>query len=277
MGIVNASPDSFSDGAQIGDVGAQFERAAAALRAGADVIDIGGESGITGVAAVGPDEEIARVVPLVRRVATELGAIVSVDTYKPAVAAAALEAGAVIINDVSGLRDPQLAAICAEHRAALVVMHTAAPPKVKLLNADLYDDIAEEVADFLEARIELACEQGMRREQLMLDPGPDFAKTPRQTVAVLRRLSVLHERFERPLLAAISRKDFIGAICGRAPHERDAGSLAAVGAMVDAGAHMLRVHDVAGTADYLRVRAALRGEVEVDRDLLLDPALRRRR
>lgn len=275
MGIVNASPDSFSDGDRIGDTDRQLRRAAELLRAGADVIDIGGESGVTGVPAVDPADEIARVVPLIARVTAELGAVVSVDTYKPAVAAAAIEAGATIVNDVSGLRDPVLADLCAESGAALVIMHTRTPPKVKLVDPDYYEDVVADVGDFLEERIALALERGVRRDQLLLDPGPDFAKTPHQTVAVLRRLDLLHERFARPLLLAISRKDFIGAITRRAPQERGAGTLATLGEMVDAGAHMVRLHDVAAAVDFLAVRAVLRGEQELPRTLQLDPALRR--
>lgn len=275
MGIVNASPESFSDGDRIGDTDTQFALAQRLVADGADVLDIGGESGVTGIAAVDPDEEIARVVPLVRRIRAELGVLVSVDTYKPAVAAAAIEAGAGIVNDVSGLLDPALADLCAESGAGLVIMHTRTPPKVKLTDPDLYEDVARDVVEFMEERIAIAVDRGVEREQLILDPGPDFAKTPRQTVEALRGTPLLDERFGRPLLLAISRKDFIGAITGRRPRDRGAGTLAALGAAADAGAHMVRVHDVQAARDYLTVRAVLAGEEEVPKDLLLDPSLRR--
>lgn len=275
MGIVNASPESFSDGDRIGDRQTQVARAAALIAEGADVIDVGGESGVTGQPAVDPSEEIARVVPVIERITKDLGAVVSVDTYKPAVAEAAIRAGASIVNDVSGLRDPELADLCADTGAALVIMHTRTPPKVKLTDPDHYDDVVQDVVDFLEERVELATSRGVHVEQLMLDPGPDFAKTPHQTVATLRSLGVLHAKFARPLLLAVSRKDFIGAVTGRPPRERDAGTLAALGEAADAGAHMVRLHDVRAASDFLTVRAVLRGEREVPRDLLLDPSLRR--
>ena len=197
----------------------------------------------------------------------------SVDTYKPAVARAAIAAGASIVNDVSGLRDPGLADVCAETGAALVIMHTRAAPKQKLSDPGLDGRAFADVEDFLRERVELAVGRGMEFDQLMLDPGPDFAKTPAQTVEVLRRLPELHAS-GRPLLLAVSRKDFIGAITSRPPRARLAGTLAAVGYGVSAGVHVLRVHDVGQVADYLAVRAALEGELEVQSDLRLRDELR---
>jgi dihydropteroate synthase len=276
MGIVNASPDSFSDAGAYPDLDARVARARELLDAGADIIDVGGESGITLRPPVAVQEEIERVVPLVRRLVSELGATVSVDTYKPPVAEAAIAAGAVIVNDVSGLRDPALADVCARTGAALVLMHTRAAPKERLQDPGLYGDVVADVAGFLADRIELARAHGVSDEQLILDPGPDFAKTPAQTIALLARLEELHA-LGRPLLLAVSRKDFVGALTGRAPGERLAGTLAAIGHGVDAGAHILRVHDVAAAADFLAVRAALRGEATVDPQLALDDAIRHAR
>jgi dihydropteroate synthase len=276
MGIVNASPDSFSDAGAYPDLDARLRRARELLDAGADIIDVGGESGITRRPAVAVAEELERVVPLVERIAGELGALVSVDTYKPAVAEAAIAAGAAVVNDVSGLRDPELAAVCARTGAALVLMHTRAAPRQRLQDPGLYDDVVADVVEFLAERMEVARAHGMRDEQLILDPGPDFAKTPAQTIALLRRLEELHA-LGRPLLLAVSRKDFVGALTGRGPRERLAGTLAALGRGVDAGAHVLRVHDVAAAADFLAVRAALRGELEVDPALALDEAIRHAR
>jgi dihydropteroate synthase len=273
MGIVNASPDSFSDDGGERTVDDRVALAAELLVAGADLIDIGGESGVTNRPAVDPEQEIDRVAPLIERVSGELGALVSVDTYKPAVARAAIEAGAAIVNDVSGLRDPALADVCAETGAGLVVMHTRAAPKQKLLDRSMDGRVVEDVEEFLRERIGLALEHGVQREQLMLDPGPDFGKTPAQTVESLRALDRLHA-FGRPLLLAVSRKDFVGAITRRAPGARLAGTLAAIAFGVDAGAHVLRVHDVAAAADFLAVQAALRGEVAVDPALRLDDPLR---
>ena len=274
MGIVNATPDSFSDAGGQKPLDVLVETARAMLEAGATIIDIGGESGVTNRPAVDPQEEIARVVPVIERVAGELGARVSVDTYKPAVARAAIAAGAGIVNDTSGLRDPALAEECAQTGAGLVLMHTVAAPKQKLLDPSLDGRIVDDVEQFLSAKIETACARGVAFEQLLLDPGPDFSKTPAQTVAALRALSGLHA-LGRPLLLALSRKDFIGALTSRSPRERLAGTLAAVGFAVDAGAHVLRVHDVPAVADYLAVRAALEGQVEVDPSLRLVDELRR--
>jgi dihydropteroate synthase len=273
MGVVNASPDSFSDAGRYASLEAQVERARELLAAGADVIDVGGESGITGRPPVEPEEEIRRVVPLIERVAGELGALVSVDTYKPPVAEAAIAAGAAIVNDVSGLRDLALADLCARTGAALVVMHTRAAPKQRLQDDDLYDDVVADVAAFLRERVDAALARGVGADQILLDPGPDFAKTPAQTVAVLRRLDVLHD-LGHPLLLAVSRKDFIGAITGRSPARRDAGTLAALAYGADHGAHVFRVHDVAAAADFLAVRAVLRGDAEIDPALRLGEDLR---
>ncbi len=274
MGIVNATPDSFSDAGRNRSLEDRVALAAELLEAGADVIDVGGESGVTGVPPVQDEEEIERVVPLIERVAGELGALVSVDTYKPAVARAAIAAGAAIVNDVSGLRDPSLADVCAQTGAGLVLMHTRAKPKEKLLDPGMDGRVVDDVELFLSERIALALERGVTFEQLVLDPGPDFGKTPAQTVDVLRALPGLHA-LGRPLLLAVSRKDFIGAITRRPPRERLAGTLAAIGHGVAAGAHILRVHDVAEVVEFLAVRAALAGEVPVDSDLRLPVDLRR--
>jgi dihydropteroate synthase len=273
MGIVNASPDSFSDGGRYVGLDSQVRLARELLAAGADIIDVGGESASTGSAPVQAREEIALVVPLIERLAGELGGLVSVDTYKPEVARAAVAAGARIVNDVSGLRDPGLADVCAESGAALVLMHTLAAPRERLQDADLYDDITGEVMDFLRERIALALSRGVAREQLLLDPGPDFAKTPAQTIRLLAEVGRMHE-LGRPLLMAISRKDFIGALTGRAPRERLAGTLAALAHGVQHGAHVFRVHDVAAAADFLAVRAVLARETEAGRDLALAEEIR---
>ncbi|HEY2320489.1 MAG TPA: dihydropteroate synthase [Solirubrobacteraceae bacterium] len=273
MGIVNATPDSFSDGGQPQTLEGRVALARCLLADGADLIDIGGESGVTNRPPISAAEEIARVVPVIEEVAGGLGARVSVDTYKPEVARAAVAAGASIVNDVSGLRDPELADACAETGAALVLMHTIAPPKTKLLDPGLDDTIVAEVQEFLAQRIELAVSRGVAFEQLMVDPGPDFSKTPAQTVAVLRALPALHD-LGRPILLAVSRKDFVGALTGRAPRARLAGTLAAMAHGVGAGAHVLRIHDVADAADFLAVAGALGGKVEVDPALRLSDGVR---
>jgi dihydropteroate synthase len=269
MGIVNTSPDSFSDAGEAADLETQLAHARRLLAAGADLLDVGGESARGDRPAVAVEDEIGRVVPLVERLAAA-GALISVDTYKPAVAAAAVDAGAALINDVSGLHDPAVADVCARTGAALVLVHTRVAPKGTLLAPDAYADVVGDVVGFLRERMELAQAHGVAFEQLVVDPGPDFAKTPAQTVAVLRRLDALRG-LDRPLLLAVSRKDFIGAITGRAPRERGAGTLAALAYGVDAGAHILRVHDVAAAADFLAVRAVLRGERSLAADEGLGP------
>jgi dihydropteroate synthase len=262
MGIVNATTDSFSDAGDHPTLQQRVAHGAALLEAGADLLDVGGESARGDRPAVPAAEEIERVVPLIVRLTGELGAVVSVDTYKPDVAEAAIAAGAVLVNDVSGLRDPAVADVCAHTGAGLVLMHTRVEPKGTLLDPGRYDDVVADVVGFLRERMGVAIGRGVQAEQLLLDPGPDFAKTPAQTVAALRAMEELRA-LGRPLLWAVSNKDFVGAITGRGPRERLAGTLAAVAHGVDAGAAVVRVHDVAAAADFLRVRAALRGETEL--------------
>jgi dihydropteroate synthase len=269
MGIVNATPDSFSDAGDHPTVAARVAHGEALIEAGADLLDVGGESASGHHPTVGADDEIERVVPVVEQLAAG-GAAISIDTYKPAVAEAAIAAGAVLVNDVSGLRDPALADVCARTGAGLVLMHTRVEPKGTLLDPEHYEDVVADVTAFLRERMDVALAHGVQADQLLLDPGPDFAKTPAQTVAALRAIEPLRA-LGRPLLWAVSNKDFVGAITGRGPRGRLAGTLAAVGFGADAGAAVLRVHDVAAAADFLRVRAALRGEIELAPDEGLTP------
>lgn len=279
MGILNATPDSFSDAGQYDTLERRVERVRELLDDGADIVDIGGESGITNGQAVTPEEEITRVVPLIERVAQEISsrdsdAVISVDTYKPAVARAAISAGAVLINDVSGLLDPELADVAAETGVGLVLMHTHAQPKQRLQEPDLYPDgVADDVFEFLAQRMRVATERGVNPEQIVLDPGPDFSKTPAQTVAVLRDVTRLCE-LNRPLLFAISRKDFIGGITQRPPAERLGGTLAALSFGLDSGAQIFRLHDLAAARDFIAVRDVLRGNSEIPDDLRLSEDLR---
>jgi len=257
MGIVNAGPDSFSDAVRLTTLEGQVAHARRLVAEGADIVDVGGESGVTYTPATAAEVEIARIVPLVERLAGE-GVAVSVDTWKPAVAEAALDAGAAMINDTSGLADIRLAELCARTGAALVVMHTRAAPKQARF-ADYGGDVVGDVVAFLRERCEAARAAGVADEQLVLDPGPDFAKTPTETVAVLRAIDRV-AALGLPLLLAVSRKYFLGAITGRPPAARLGGTLAAVGWAADAGAAIVRVHDVAETVDFLRVRRVLSGD-----------------
>jgi dihydropteroate synthase len=253
MGIVNATPDSFSDRQGPKQLDELTARALAQIEDGAALVDVGGESGRTDTEAVPVEEEIERVVPLVERLAAE-GALVSVDTWRGPVVRAALAAGAAMINDVSGLSDESIATGCADNGAALVITHTRAAPKTKAFPR--YDDVVRDVLGFLEERMRAAEALGVAPEQIVLDPGIDLAKTPAESVELLRRLPEF-AALGRPLLLAVSRKDFVGALTERPPSARDAGTLAAVGAAVRGGARIIRVHDVAGARDYLRVDEAL--------------------
>ena len=274
MGIVNASPDSFSDVGVGHTVDARVDRALAALDAGADLLDVGGQSGITGVPEIAEQEEVDRVVPVVRGIlAARPDAVISVDTYRPAVTRAVLDAGAAIVNDVSCLLHEDVAVACGEAGAALVVMHTKARPKHRLQDPDAYDDVVGEVTAVLRDRLARARELGVAAEGTIVDPGVDYAKTPAQTIALLRGLEPIRA-LGRPILWALSRKDFVGALTGRPPQERGAGTLAAIAHVGTAPGSIFRVHDVAATVDHLAVARALAGEVAVPADLHLDDRLR---
>ena len=268
MGIVNAGPDSFSDPGPR-DLDGLLRKAHELTAAGASLIDVGGESGRSDREAVSEDEEATRIVPLVRRLAGE-GVAVSVDTWRAGPARAALEAGAAMLNDVSAMSDPALAGLCADAGAGLVITHTRTAPKTKEMPG--HDDVVADAAALLAELIGTAAERGVPRDALLLDPGLDLGKSPAESVALLRRIGEL-EALGRPLLLAVSRKDFLGAITGRAPAGRDAATLAAIEPALDLAGAVLRVHDVAAAADFLKVREALRGDREVP-DLPLEPALR---
>ena len=257
MGIVNANSDSFSDAVRLDTLDKQVAHALALVADGAAMIDVGGESGVTYTDVSAGDVEAGRVVPLVRALVAK-GVLVSVDTWKASVAEQALAAGAHVINDTSGLADPRIAELCAATGAGLVVMHTRAAPK-QVGFPDYGGDVRGDVARFLEQRCALARERGVGGDQLIVDPGPDFAKTPAESVEVMAHLADLRS-LGPPILAAISRKYFVGAITGRPPQDRLAGTLAALGQAADAGAAIARVHDVAAAADFLAVRAVLRGD-----------------
>ena len=278
MGIVNATPDSFSDGGEHPTIEARVARALDLVAQGAGMIDVGGQSGITGVPEVPVDDEIARVVPLVAGLAEAVpDVIISVDTYRPAVVAAVLEAGAAVVNDISGLLYPEVAGLVADAGAGLVIMHTRALPKHKVLDDELYaaEGVTDDVVAFLRERLVAVIDAGVAGEATILDPGPDFAKTPAQTVEVLRELDRVRA-LGRPLLLALSRKDFVGAITGRPPRRRLAGTLAAVGHTASPGT-ILRVHDVAEVADYLTVARVLAGQADLPPEARLADELRRER
>ncbi|WCB93626.1 Dihydropteroate synthase [Baekduia alba] len=260
MGIVNANPDSFSDAVRTSTLDAQVALAVRLVEEGADLVDVGGESGVTYTDVTAAEVERDRVVPLVARLVAE-GIVVSVDTWKPLVADAALDAGAHVLNDVSGLRDVGLARAAARTGASLVVMHTRAAPKQEHF-ADYDGDVVGDVEAFVRERCAAAVAAGVAADRLIVDPGPDFAKSPAESVATLRAIDRLGA-LGHPWLAAVSRKYFLAAITGRPPAQRLAGTLAAVGFAADRGAAIVRVHDVAEAVDYLAVREVLHGGAEV--------------
>jgi dihydropteroate synthase len=260
MGILNIGRDSVADARTFASLDQQVQRARELVAAGATIIDIGVLSGRTDTEPISVAQEIDQLCPLVQALAAE-EVLVSVDTWRAETIAAAVDAGAALINDTSGLLDPAVADIAARSGAGLVVMHTRAAPKQ--VHFPGYEDPVADVLEFLRERTAVAVERGVAFEQLVLDPGLDYAKAPQESIEVLRRLGELSV-LERPLLLAVSRKYFIGMLTDALPEERLAGTIAALEFGVSVGAQIVRVHDVAQVSQYLRLRAALHGDGEVE-------------
>ncbi len=257
MGVVNVTPDSFSDGGRFLPLDAAVDHAERLAEEGADLVDLGGESTRPGAAPVGADEERRRVVPVIERLrARGFRTPISVDTGKGVVARAALEAGADLVNDVTGLGDPALAAAVAEAGAPVVLMHLRGTP-ADMASRATYADLLVEVALELRQALARAAAAGIPEERIILDPGLGFAKTPAQTVELLARVGELRA-LGRPLLVGPSRKRFIGELTGAPVEARLAGTLAAVTACVLAGVELIRVHDVAAARQASQVALALR-------------------
>jgi dihydropteroate synthase len=255
MGILNVTPDSFSDGGQHADLPRAVDAALAMVAAGADLIDVGGESTRPGAAPVDEAMERARVIPVVAALSRQCPVPISVDTTKSAIARAALEAGAVLVNDVSGLRrDPALATAAAEAGAALVLMHMRGSTADMYRHAD-YADVSSEVAAELAWSVETAVAHGMARTALVIDPGIGFAKQAAQSWRILASLEHPALRaLDLPILVGASRKSFLQAAIGERPaRERDAASIAAATVAALSGAHIVRVHDVPGSVQAVRV------------------------
>jgi dihydropteroate synthase len=252
MGIVNVTPDSFSDGGRYLDPDAAVAHGLALVAAGADVLDVGGESTRPGAEPVEEAEERRRVLPVVRRLAATAGVPVSVDTRKATVAAAALEAGATIVNDVAAGADPDMFRVVIDAGAGLVVMHMQGDPRT-MQHAPSYDDVVVEVGDFLAARLARAREAGVDPASLCADPGIGFGKTGGHNLTLLARLRELVDRLDVPVLVGPSRKTFIAKLLGDDLAARDDGTLAAAVWCVDHGARIVRVHDVGAVADALRL------------------------
>jgi len=254
MGILNVTPDSFSDGGRFEDVARALDHARAMLADGADIVDVGGESTRPGAAAVDEATEIARVLPVVEALARE-GALVSVDTMKPAVMRAALAAGAAMVNDVRALQAPGALEAVAASGAAVCLMHMRGTP-ASMQQAPEYGDVVAEVRDFLAARAQACEDAGIARERIVVDPGFGFGKTRAHNLELLDRLGEL-ATLGYPVLAGWSRKSTLGAITGRGEEERLAASVAAAVLAVERGASIVRVHDVRETVDAVAVAQAV--------------------
>jgi dihydropteroate synthase len=257
MGVLNVTPDSFSDGGLYLDAEAAVRRGIEIAAEGADLIDVGGESTRPGSDEVSAAEEIDRVVPVIKRLSSELGDIpISVDTRKAEVAHAALAAGATIVNDVSAGADPRMFGVVRESGAGLVLMHMRGDPKT-MQEDPRYEDVVSEVRDQLAARLEAAMGAGIDAERLAVDPGIGFGKTVEHNLALLQRIDVLSE-IGRPVLVGPSRKSFIGKVLGGDVDDRLEGTLAAVAWVLARGTHIVRVHDVKETVLVARMVDAIR-------------------
>ena len=258
LGIVNVTPDSFSDGGRFFDADAAVAHALRLVEQGADLLDIGGESTRPNSRPVALDEELSRVLPVVRRLAAQTAVPLSVDTNKAEVARQALEAGAHIINDITALRgDPAMPEVVRAYRAGVLLMHMQGTPAT-MQTAPRYENVVAEVAVSLEARLQACIDVGIAGSQVVVDPGIGFGKTTEHNVQLLTHLEELR-RLGRPVCLGVSRKGFLGKLLGRPLEQRLAGSLAAVCyALVRGSAQILRVHDVAETRDLVMLLQALR-------------------
>ncbi len=258
MGIVNVTPDSFSDGGLFLDEDAAVAHGRELAAEGADLLDVGGESTRPGAAAVSAEEELARVGPVVEALAGSSGPglPVSIDTSKRAVAAAAIEAGATVVNDVTALRaEPDLAALCAEAGVEVCLMHMRGDPRTMQENPE-YDDVVDEIRAFLAERIEFAVSEGIAEERIWVDPGIGFGKTLEHNLELLRRLGELNQ-LGRPLMIGTSRKSFLGKLTGAPVDQRLGGTVASGVLAYSDGADILRVHDVGPVRDAIAVAQAI--------------------
>lgn len=260
MGVLNVTPDSFSDGAEFYSPEKALEQAQQMVEEGADIIDIGGESTRPGAALVSPEEEIRRVIPVIEQMADRLTAPLSIDTTKSLVARAALRAGVAIVNDISALRfDFHIADEVAKSRAGIVLMHSRGTPAT-MHRLPPVADILEEVVGNLRSSISMAERRGVKGESIVIDPGIGFGKSPEQNIQLIARLDELARSFPSfPILIGTSRKSFIGRVLDEAPvNQRLHGTMATVAAAVLRGAHIVRVHDVKAAVETVRVTDAIR-------------------
>lgn len=262
MGILNVTPDSFSDGGRFFDPEIAVAEGIEMVRDGADLLDVGGESTRPGSDPVPLETELDRVLPVIKRLVAEVSVPISVDTRKPEVAKRALEAGAAIVNDVTAGSDPEMFAVVRRSGAGMVLMHMRGEPKSMQQLTD-YDDVVEDVRAYLGERIEAAAGAGIERERLAIDPGLGFAKTTDQSLLLMKEVGAFAE-LGRPLLVGPSRKSFIGDVLGTDVRERMEGTAGAVAWMAGRGAHVVRVHDVQQMVRVVRVVDAIRRAGERD-------------
>ncbi|MDP2749061.1 dihydropteroate synthase [Pseudomonas sp.] len=255
MGILNVTPDSFSDGGRYGQRDAALRHAEAMLQAGATLIDVGGESTRPGARAVSPVEELERVAPIVEAIAAELDVIISVDTSTPAVIRETARLGAGLINDVRSLQRDGAVDAAADSGLPVCLMHMRGEPST-MQQSPQYPDVVAEVREFLFERLAACAAAGIGAERVILDPGFGFAKTLEHNLSLFKHLQALHA-LGRPLLVGVSRKSMIGKVLGHEVGERLYGSLALAALALSKGAHILRVHDVAQTVDVVRMIAAV--------------------
>jgi len=256
MGVVNVTPDSFFDGGRYLDTAAAVAHAIQLVEEGADLLDIGAESTRPGADVVSEVEECRRAIPVVTAVAKSVSVPISIDTSKAMVARAALDSGAILVNDVTALRgDPMMADVIADTGSGIVLMHMQGTPRT-MQQAPRYDDVVEEVSVFFEERIRFAMAHGIVRKQIILDPGIGFGKLLQHNLTLIAQLCQF-ERFECPLMIGVSQKGFLGQLVGRPVQERQWGTAAAVAIAVDRGAGILRVHDVRAMNDVVQVAAAI--------------------
>jgi len=262
MGVLNLTPDSFSDGGRYFDPDLAVARAARMVEEGADILDLGGESTRPGAYPVSAEEEWRRLEPVLRRLSGKISVPISIDTTKPEVAEAALRAGAHIVNDVSGLAEgPRLAKVVRDFGAGLVLMHRRGNPET-MQSLTQYEDVVSEVLEELRSSIDCATEAGVCPEQIVVDPGLGFAKTPEQNLEILSQLEKFHA-LGFPVLLGPSRKSFIGKITGREIGEREYGTAAIVAHAVRKGVQILRVHEVGAMRDVVRMTEAIEGAPHV--------------
>lgn len=256
MGVINITPDSFSDGGECLKPDRALDRALDFKREGADIVDLGAESSRPGAHRLSTEEELGRLMPVLTLVHEAMDLPISVDTTKSLVAAEALREGASIVNDVSGLReDARLAEVVADYGAGLVIMHRRGDAQTMQQLAS-YGDVVSEVFQELKESIDIALKAGISYDQIVVDPGIGFAKTTDQNLCLIKKLDVLAQ-LDRPILVGTSRKSFIGEILGRPARERVFGTAATVGWCVARGVHMVRVHDVREMSDVIRVTEAI--------------------